>query len=61
LLTGGTDVKNDVAMGTGLIPYRKILPAAEKAGVKWYFIEDESPSSVEQIPQSVRYLKEVKW
>jgi sugar phosphate isomerase/epimerase len=61
LRTGSTDVKNDVAMGTGLIPYRKILPAAEKAGVKWYFIEDESPSSVEQIPQSVRYLKEVTW
>lgn len=61
LLTGSTDVKNDVAMGTGQIPYRKILPAAEKAGVKWYFIEDESPTSEEQIPQSVRYLKEVKW
>jgi sugar phosphate isomerase/epimerase len=61
LLTGSTDVKNDVAMGTGQIQYRKILPAAEKAGVKWYFIEDESPSSEEQIPQSVRYLREVKW
>jgi sugar phosphate isomerase/epimerase len=34
LLTGGSDVKNDVAMGTGLIDYRRILPAAAKAGVK---------------------------
>jgi sugar phosphate isomerase/epimerase len=61
LLTGGSDVKNDVAMGTGQIDYRRVLPAAEKAGVKWYFIEDESPTSEQQIPQSVRYLKEVKW
>jgi sugar phosphate isomerase/epimerase len=61
LLTGHTDVKNDVALGTGRIDYRRILPAAQKAGVKWYFIEDESPTSEKQIPQSMRYLKLVKW
>jgi sugar phosphate isomerase/epimerase len=60
LSTGSTDVTNDVAMGTGQINYRRILPAAAKAGVKWYFIEDESPTSEDQIPQSVQYLKEVK-
>jgi sugar phosphate isomerase/epimerase len=61
LLTGSTDVKNDVTIGTGLIDYRRVLPAAEKAGVKWYFIEDESPISEQQIPLSMQYLKEVKW
>jgi sugar phosphate isomerase/epimerase len=61
LLTGSSDVSNDVAMGTGQIQYRRILPAAAKASVKWYFIEDESPKSEQQIPQSVRYLKEMKW
>ncbi len=60
LLTGSSDVSNDVALGTGQIDYRRILPAAAKAGVKWYFIEDESPTSEQQIPQTVRYLKEVK-
>lgn len=61
LLTGSTDVKNDVTIGTGLIDYRRILPAAQKAGVKWYFIEDESPTSEQQIPKSMKYLKLVKW
>jgi len=61
LLTGSTDVTNDVTIGTGLIDYRRILPAAQKAGVKWYFIEDESPTSEQQIPQSMKYLKLVKW
>jgi sugar phosphate isomerase/epimerase len=61
LLTGGTDVTNDVTIGTGLIDYRRILPAAQKAGVKWYFIEDESPTSEQQIPQSMKYLDLVKW
>jgi sugar phosphate isomerase/epimerase len=61
LLTGGTDVKNDVPLGTGLIDYRRTLAAAQKAGVKWYFIEDESPTSEEQIPQSLKYLENVTW
>ena len=61
LLTGSTDVTNDVTIGTGLIDYRRILPAAQKAGVKWYFIEDESPTSEQQIPQSMKYLKLIKW
>jgi len=61
LLTGSTDVKNDVTIGTGLIDYPRILPAAQKAGVKWYFIEDESPTSEQQIPHSMKYLKLVKW
>ncbi len=38
-----------------------VLQAAKEAGVKHYFIEDESPTSVEQIPQSLEYLKTVKW
>jgi sugar phosphate isomerase/epimerase len=61
LLTGQTDVSNDVALGTGQIDYPPILRAARKAGVKWYIIEDESPSVEQQIPQSLRYLESVKW
>jgi sugar phosphate isomerase/epimerase len=60
-LTGHTDVTNDVPLGTGLIDYPPILRAARKAGVQWYIIEDESPSSEQQIPQSLRYLETAKW
>jgi sugar phosphate isomerase/epimerase len=60
-LSGGTDVRNDAAIGAGIMPMPKILKAAKKAGVKWYFIEDESPWSVEQIPQSLDYLERVKF
>ncbi len=54
-LTGGTDVKNDAALGAGKMDLPAILRAAKKAGVKWYFIEDESPWSETQIPQSLRF------
>ncbi|MBI5384236.1 MAG: sugar phosphate isomerase/epimerase [Verrucomicrobia bacterium] len=59
-LSGHTDVANDVALGTGQMDMPGILRAAQKAGVKWYFIEDESPSVHEQLPVSLKYLKEVK-
>jgi sugar phosphate isomerase/epimerase len=61
LLTGHSDVTNDVAVGQGKIDYVPILKAAKKVGVKYYIIEDESPSSEKQIPQSLEYLKSVKW
>ena len=60
-LSGSTDVANDVALGTGKMNFPAIFQAAQRAGVKYYFIEDESPSSVEQLPQSVRYLRDLRW
>lgn len=60
-LTGGTDVSNDVVLGEGQIHMADVLKAAKKAGIRWYFIEDESPISEEQIPKSIRFLEEVKW
>ena len=60
-LAGGTDVANDVAIGTGQMDWPAILKAAQKVGVKHYFIEDESPTVLDQIPQSLKYLKTVSW
>ena len=59
--TGQSDVTNNVVLGTGVIDWPSVLRAAKKAGVKWYFIEDESPTSVAQIPQSLRYLEKLKF
>ncbi len=60
-LTGGTDTKNDVAVGTGQTDWPALLREAKKAGVKYYFIEDESPSVLTQIPQTLEYLANVKF
>ena len=61
LFTGSTDVANDVSLGAGTIGLPAALKAARTAGVKWYFIEDESPASADQIPKSLRYLENVKF
>jgi sugar phosphate isomerase/epimerase len=59
-LSGGTSVENDVALGTGAINMPAVLKAAKKAGIKHYYIEDESSSFATQVPQSIAYLKSVK-
>jgi sugar phosphate isomerase/epimerase len=61
LLTGHTDVNNDMALGEGKLDMLAILKAAKKAGVKWYFIEDESSRSEQQIPRSLRFLEQVRF
>lgn len=59
-LSGGTPTTNDVALGTGSIDIAAALKAAKKVGVKHYFIEDESPSYLKQIPQTIAYIKGLK-
>jgi sugar phosphate isomerase/epimerase len=59
--TGHSDVTNDVALGTGKMNWPAILAAAKKAGVKWYFIEDESPDSAQHIPVSLHFLEQVQF
>jgi sugar phosphate isomerase/epimerase len=60
-LAGGTDLTNDVTLGTGQVNWVPLLQATQKVGVKYYFIEDESPTVLEQIPQSLRFLESIAW
>jgi sugar phosphate isomerase/epimerase len=56
-LTGLTSPENDVPLGTGEIDIPAILKQAKKVGIRHYFIEDESSKVMEQVPQSIAYLK----
>jgi sugar phosphate isomerase/epimerase len=60
-LAGTTDLTNDVALGTGQVDWPALLSAAQKIGVKYYFIEDESPTVVEQIPRSLKFLEQLEF
>lgn len=59
--SGGSNVNNDVVLGTGTMDWPAILKAAKAAGVEYYFIEDESDAAAEHIPQSLKYLEQVSW
>ena len=60
-LSGGTDTKNDVVLGTGQTDYPAMLKAAQEVGIKHYFIEDESPDVLKQVPQSLKFLSNVEF
>lgn len=59
-LSGGTPQDNDVILGTGQIDIPSVIKAARKAGVKHFYIEDESSSSIAQVPESIKYLNGLK-
>ncbi len=57
---GRADDESNVVLGTGDVGIAEIMKEAKKAGVKHYFIEDESSHSVTQIPKSLVFLKSLK-
>jgi sugar phosphate isomerase/epimerase len=60
-MSGGTPVVNDVALGTGQLDIPAILKAAKKSAIEHYYIEDESPDYAKQVPQSIAYLKSLRY
>jgi sugar phosphate isomerase/epimerase len=59
-LTGLTTPDNDVVLGTGELNIPEILKEAKKAGIKHFFIEDESNDVDHHVPLSIAYLKSLK-
>ena len=58
--TGNAPDETSVVLGDGMVDIPGILRAANKAGVKYHFIEDEHPESEKQIPRSLEYLASLR-
>jgi sugar phosphate isomerase/epimerase len=58
--TGDAPDDTSVVLGEGIVDIPAVLRAANKAGVKRHFIEDEHPQSEKQIPRSLEYLASLK-
>jgi len=56
----GTSEEASVPLGTGILDVPAILRAAAHAGVRRYYVEDESAEAPEGIKQSLKYLKQVR-
>lgn len=52
--------ETNVVLGKGDVGIAAIMTEAKKNGIKYAFVEDESAKSVEQIPQSLTFLKSLK-
>jgi sugar phosphate isomerase/epimerase len=60
-LTGGAPEDWSVALGAGQIDFPAVLREAKKIGVKWYFVEEESHTPLENVPAGLRYLERVRF
>lgn len=57
---GNVDVETNVVLGSGDVGIADIMKVAKQSGVKHFFIEDESSRSMEQVPQSLAFLKSLR-
>ena len=60
LSTGGAPPIDNVAVGAGQINWTDVLKTAQDTGVAYYFIEDETPTPLVCIPDSLKYLRALK-
>ncbi len=51
---------DNVAVGTGQIDWTAVLKTSQDTGVQHYFIEDETPTPLVCIPDSLKYLRALK-
>lgn len=59
-LNGRQDKESNVVLGTGDVGIAEIMKTAKALGIKHYFIEDESSRALEQVPQSIAYLRSLQ-
>lgn len=59
--SGSAPEEADVPVGTGQIDYVAVLRAAREIGLDRYYIEDESPDPLSNIPQSIDYLRTIRF
>ena len=59
--SGGYNEKDERPLGQGKINWPEVLRTAQKEGVKWYIIENETTDVWKGIPESLRYLETVKY
>ena len=51
---------DNVAVGAGQIDWKAVIGTAQKVGVTYYFIEDETPAPLDNIPATQAFLKTLK-
>jgi len=60
-LTGAAPEDTSVSLGSGQMSWPAIFRAADRAGVKLYYIEDESPKAPQQVLETKKYLAQLHY
>jgi sugar phosphate isomerase/epimerase len=60
-LSGGIPAEQQSAIGEGQVPWPRVLEAAQKDGFEYYYLEDETPDPMVNVPKSVAYLEKLRF
>jgi sugar phosphate isomerase/epimerase len=60
-LSGGLPDSLQAVIGQGQVNWPDVMKAAKAGGVEYYYLEDETPDPVHNIPPSITYLESLKF
>jgi sugar phosphate isomerase/epimerase len=60
-LSGGLPAESQAAIGEGQVNWADVMAAAQKDGLELYYIEDETPDPITNVPKSITFLERLKY
>ena len=60
-LTGGLPAERQAVIGEGQVNWSALLRAAEQDGFAHYYLEDETPDPLTNVPKSIAYLEALNY
>jgi sugar phosphate isomerase/epimerase len=60
-LTGALPEEEQTPPGTGQVNWPALMKAAERAGIEYYYIEDETPTPLVNVPKTIDFFERLKY
>jgi sugar phosphate isomerase/epimerase len=59
-LSGGLPAEQQAVIGEGQVNWADVMAAAKKDGLKYYYLEDETPNPIVNVPKSLVFLERLR-
>jgi len=60
-LSGGLPAEQQAVIGEGQVNWSELMAAAKKDGLEYYFLEDETPEPITNVPKSITFFERLKF
>jgi sugar phosphate isomerase/epimerase len=60
-LAGGLPAEQQAVIGEGQVNWSALMAAAQRDGLEYYYLEDETPDPVVNVPKSISFLERLKF
>ena len=60
-LSGGLPAEQQAVIGEGQENWSELMAAAKKDGLEYYFLEDETPEPITNVPKSITFFERLKF